>query len=71
MTGYRPGRAPEGYRWWINPRPDPLLHLTRSVGTNTRTLCGKTITPRWIEPDYTQRTKCRTCWWMRAEDGDH
>jgi hypothetical protein len=71
-TMHRLGRAPEGYRQWINPRPEAqTLHLTRTTGDQVRTLCGKPINPRWVESEYTQRTKCRTCWWMRAEDGDH
>lgn len=64
-----PGHAPEGYRQFISPRRRyavPLLHLSHD---GERTLCRLYIhwMEGWQEPKVTQRTKCKTCWSIRAE----
>jgi hypothetical protein len=46
-----------------------LLHL--SIDNGRRTLCDRPITAAFIEPSYTQRTKCRACWLRRAEQVVH
>lgn len=60
----RAGRAPAGYRMFIPPFRPLLLHLSID---GQRTLCERNIRADWLEPQYTQRSKCRRCYLRRAE----